>query len=181
MDGGVVMHIIKVGFWSILAIVLLQSSAAASEDPGGWTKAKWGMTDAQIEAAFPGQVRHYEKPAAWDSGMYADIYIPHVKVGSDSFEARFQMDGSTKKLVQVVLTKEGKDASFASLDAVEDMLATKYGPPSETHKSQTTVKGMEYDWTFPTTRIAASYTDLFVAKLLIINYRQRSTAGSPNL
>ena len=29
------------------------STAQMAEDPGGWTKAKWGMTTAELQQAFP--------------------------------------------------------------------------------------------------------------------------------
>jgi hypothetical protein len=40
---------------TIMAVALLASGHAqnAADDPGGWTKAKWGMTAAQVKAAYP--------------------------------------------------------------------------------------------------------------------------------
>ena len=45
---------------TFVASGLAQNSA---DDPGGWTKAKWGMTEDQIKAAFPeaGPVRFFKQ------------------------------------------------------------------------------------------------------------------------
>jgi len=42
--------------FQLTAVFLLAVGAFAqnaADDPGGWTKAKWGMTEAEIKAAFP--------------------------------------------------------------------------------------------------------------------------------
>ena len=43
--------------YAVLALLLFSDRATIAQDkvidPGGWTKAKWGMTEAQIKAAFP--------------------------------------------------------------------------------------------------------------------------------
>jgi hypothetical protein len=41
---------------SHLTAVLISCVAfaqSAADDPGGWTKAKWGMTEDEVKAAFP--------------------------------------------------------------------------------------------------------------------------------
>ncbi len=38
---------------SVIAIAALAFGQNPSDDPGGWTKAKWGMTEAELRATFP--------------------------------------------------------------------------------------------------------------------------------
>jgi len=128
------------------ALCLLAALAAfAAEDPGGWTKAKWGMTDDQLLAAFPEQAVRLDPPE--QNG--ARVAIRSIDLAGAKFDVYFiPSDAGLRK---VVLTAQHQPAT--SLDflfqTVQNLLVDKYGRPWRSDESAAT----SLQWSFPTTTI----------------------------
>ena len=74
---------------AVLALYLLSGPAMFAQDkvidPGGWTKAKWGMTEAQIKTAFP------EAKPIIDNGDPL-LGLEHYEVGPIKYRVTFYFD-----------------------------------------------------------------------------------------
>ena len=113
------------GFWGCIRIVAIAATVSCAKapnvfdagiaDPGGFQKAKWGMTAEQLLAAFPGS-HQAQNDAGWDTVQLADFRIP----------------GGTGSLVLQLDNKELYRAMVWGnerfrCDELASLLATKYG------------------------------------------------------
>jgi hypothetical protein len=61
-----------------------------ADDPGGWLKAKWGMTQPRISEAFPGQTNMYND---WSRSKPAlALGINGTVIASAHYDVRFFFD-----------------------------------------------------------------------------------------
>lgn len=125
-------------------------SAALAADPAGWSRARWGMSDAQILDAFAGQAVPLEAliPApdrAFQDGGVAAIGIPSLAIGSIDCQVFFltQPAGLHRIMIHPADTD---DATYAAL---ESRLVEKYGRAW----SRTTDVGRLSQWTLDTTLV----------------------------
>lgn len=150
----------------LLGIVAVAGLAQnPGDDPGGWTKAKWGMTEDQIKAAFPdaAQVRFFRETNR--------LGLPAYNIDRIRFEVVFGFDASGA-LQEVTLfdefTAEGmrQFTDTQRLSAIPGVatgienvkgdllnsLTTKYGKFSD---HAITEKGTqdEWSWLFPSTTV----------------------------
>jgi hypothetical protein len=160
----------------IVKLSLLAAAAAfAADDPGGWTKAKWGMTDAQILAAFPGQAVRLDPP---DAG--AHIAIKAFDLAGSPFYVRFLTDpesGLNRVVVHAPhLSSERLDLLFQNL---QNMLVEKYGRPWKSAEFGES----ELQWSFPSTTITLGRTKVtgFGTQFLTLIYVKRVAKYSDKL
>jgi hypothetical protein len=135
----------------------------AAEDPGGWTKAKWGMTSAEIIKLFQGDA----------AGSTPRLTIPSYEVAGTKFRVLLIMD-KDDRLDHVSLSPIAMaDSTDALFQSVEELLVQRYGRPWKSDEAGTT----EFQWTFPTTVITLSRTKSAIAgaALVSISYRHRAT------
>jgi hypothetical protein len=128
----------------LLPLIAAAAIAIAADDPAGWSKARWGMSDAQILQAFDGQ--------AVRAG--SRIVIPSIELAGARFRVTFQPD-KAGHLHSVVFT--AIDPPTDSLaQAVEELLASKYGHPWKTQAAHTT----DTQWAVGATVIQLTHTHL---------------------
>jgi hypothetical protein len=137
---------------SVSLLIALAAALSAADDPGGWTAAKWGMTEAQLRDAFPAQ------PVS-------------VELAGTTFHVRFisTKDALTQvKLDPVEPVKQGLDSLFQDL---QNMLVEKYGRPWSSTEGPTS----ELQWTFKTTTISLSRVRLsgFGTQFVFLTYRKK--------
>ena len=115
--------------WGLFAITLLPCQISAQpEDVRGWNRARWGMTEREIENTFKGKVKRRREPIIdKQEGIYVNQEIHDLTFAHTKFTVSFVMDDKTNQLMEVVLTPKG--SHFRVLFGIlENKLVTKYGP-----------------------------------------------------
>lgn len=129
--------------------------SAQAEDPHGWTKAKWGMTEAEIKAAFPDA--KIVNPGARLSFLAYD----GLQIGVIHYHVQFSFDKDA--LIQVNLQPEGDRAvvSEVAQGALLTGLKDKYGAPQSHENPIASPAGQEHEWewTFPESVIALTFAE----------------------
>ena len=152
--------------WTITLWAAAQPAAAAPGDLPGWEAARWGMTAAELEAAFGERLSPL--PGRWVyGGAYARQAILKVSLGELDFTAYFQMNESDDRLQQVLLERRQQQALPGSFEKLQDHLETLYGPASEACLlSERDPTGLELVWRFPTTTVHAAFLNFFSTSVL---------------
>lgn len=155
-----------------LIITIGASSALAqnpNDDPSGWTKAKWGMTEQDLRKVFP-----EAEPLQKDVFQHLDIQ--HFRIDGESigaklaelFKVTFVLDKEAK-LTSVHLATEGKlvksdgtdfggpplsVAQFTEIFLLQK-LTDNYGKPTQTSSEEDSgTQAQKWVWIFPTTQIS---------------------------
>jgi hypothetical protein len=166
-----------------LALFLLSIPLAAQPaklDPGGWSYARWGMTDAQILDASSGQARRLEgvipdKQRSFD-GAIAAVGVPSLDLTRQDTGRIFFICAPDSGLEEVKV--QLADPSPDAFDRLEAALVQKYGRPW----SSSAVQERQSQWTFPTTVITLQRLDIrsIGFRSLWLSYARRQ-APNPNL
>ena len=145
---------------------LMPPAAAAPEDLPGWEAARWGMTAAELEAAFGARLSPL--PGRWIyGGAYARQAILKTSLGGLDFTAYFQMSETDDRLQQVLLERRQQQALPGSFEKLQGQLEDLYGPASEACLlSERNPTGLELVWRFPTTTVHATFLNFFSTSLL---------------
>lgn len=152
-----------------LYIVFAIGALAAADDPGGWTRAKWGMTEDQVITAFGGEVTRFAKP---DSANGARIGIERLDLSGTTFKVYMSMDAGGK-LERVLLSPiDPKAATDGLFQSLQELLVEKYGRPWVTKEGRIT----DVQWTVGSTVIQLTRADLALINMRIVSvqYRRRS-------
>jgi hypothetical protein len=153
---------------SVIAVTLLPLQISArAKDVKGWDKARWGMTEREIQMTFKGKVEQRQEPIIdKQEGIYVSQEINDLTFANTKFTVSFVMDEKTDRLREVVLTPEG--SHFRVLfELLEKKLITKYGPVTFRGKEDVDMEklgknGYGQDqisrvWRFPSTLITLEY------------------------
>jgi len=159
--------------WLLAIVAVAGRAQTPADDPGGWTKAKWGMTVDQIKAAYP-------DAAQVPSLAVTRLRLPAYKINSYRFEVVFWFDASDT-LQEVALSDEFSVEGMKRLqdnqltaaqrtypisgaargienikDDLLSSLTAKYGKFSD---HAVTEKGTqdEWLWLFPTTTVKLTW------------------------
>jgi hypothetical protein len=112
---------------------------SAADDPAGWSKARWGMTDAQLSDAFGADTTH-------SHGRIA-IAITLAGIPCRAEMIPDQAGHLDAVLVEPVKSSDMTDSLYLNL---QDLLVQKYGRPWKSGEESGVTK---LQWTFPTTLI----------------------------
>lgn len=136
----------------ITALLLLGFTHIVQAEPpadvDGWNKLKWGMTEAEVAAAFP-NAAPFEHP---NSSKCMRAIDPEDVLGYQ-FRIVLIFDCETKTLSNVSMGPSGlrtRVVAVGIMEKVLDELKAKYGPPTKTKQSKT---GATFTWIFPSTKI----------------------------
>jgi hypothetical protein len=159
--------------WPLLVVGTIFAQEAQELD--GWRAAKWGMTEADVLAAFAGEATRLEKPEEFRSGDIGKVEIPKYEVQSTKYRVRFGFDDKGALSLVVIGPPDNgtvgvsHESAFRSL---ESLLTEKYGKPTSAKDEVPTRTRM---WRFPRTVISLTY---FVSAaefdLLLLSYRPPS-------
>ncbi len=127
----------------------------AGRDPGGWTNARWGMTEAEILQALPGQAVRLEgiipiKERTFN-GVVARIGVPRLDLGKHTFRIFFICDPALRRVMM-----QADEASPEAFIGIEALLVQRYGYPWVRSRRER----MQSLWSFATTAITLRYVDL---------------------
>ena len=155
----------------IVAVLVTAGMLYAKEgDPGGWQKAKWGMTAALIQKAYGGTIP------------------TETEIGAFKYAVRLGYDGKGK-LQEVDLSAIEKDGlSVYYTDAVGKLKA-KYGAPETEESDLKDIMNQRGQavWLFKKTKITVKFFQSIYggveSKLLYIRYQKSGMVekGSENL
>jgi len=153
---------------AVFAITLLPFQISAQpKDIKGWNKARWGMTEREIENAFKGKVeRRLEPIIDKKEGIHVYQEIHDQTFADTKFTVSFVMDDKTNQLKEVVLTPKGSHFKVL-FEILENKLLTKYGPVTHRDKDDIDMEklgknGYGQDqisrtWRFPSTIVTLEY------------------------
>lgn len=128
--------------------LLIAATALAADDPGGWSKAKWGMTDDELVKAFDGQVVRFAKV---DPFQHASVGIESIEVSGVQFKVYMApIDGKLDHILFASVNQT--DNTEETFQLLQNLLVQKYGRPWKSDAAGS----VELQWTFPTTVVQLS-------------------------
>lgn len=137
--------------------VAVAASAAPDPEDGGWRGARWGMTEEEVLAAFPGEARRLEKPQKLADGNTVGIGIDRHVVGGTELRVRFVFDPGGKLALVSLRTDAGTYAPVAAFEATRDALAARLGPPAATSADANYVDMRQASWWTAQSRVDVKY------------------------
>lgn len=149
----------------ILLLLLAAPLAAAPDDVSGWRAARWGMTAAELEAAFDGRLTRLPGRREY-GGAYAELALLGVRVAGHRFDAYFQMGETSGRLQQVLLERARRWAGPRGFVELAEALRRRYGPPTRTCADAGDggrPTAAEAVWRFPTTTVHAVLLDFYTS------------------
>lgn len=154
-------------------MIAASSAAIAADDPGGWSKANWGMTADQILAAFPGEAARMPEP---DKYNHAAVSIDSIDVAGTTFRVYFIPDDAGRLAAVNIQPRDMAGNSESTFQSVENLLVEKYGRPWKSDDAET-----ELQWTFPTTTLTLAKTTLPGSRAVFVSltYTHRIPASNP--
>ncbi len=177
----------KLAIVALAGIIVFSSHLsvlARPKDVEGWNKARWGMTEAQIESTFEGRVEKFpqsEKYEAW----YVNLWIRSLDIGGNQYELLFQMDEKTRQLKGILISPKGEEGTFLrKFKSLEQLLLGKYGSPSyKENVDHGFGPNFVRSWIFPTTTIRLYYykSNLSDIALLRLSYRPTKAEDYDNI
>jgi hypothetical protein len=138
------------------------AQSKSNVDIKGWNEAEWGMTEAQLLAAFKGNIIK-EKRTTLDDGVYRELKIPHFIIDGLKFDVFFEMSSIDDKLRRVFLMHG--PASATDFSRFERLLTSKYGPAVQKDESRPKegrpIRAQKTaSWLLPSTKIELSYKEM---------------------
>lgn len=146
------------------------AAVTAADDPAGWTKARWGMTETELAEAFGPEIVHLDPPERI-SGVPVHLAVD-VDLAGTPFRAILAPDKDGKLYNVVLSPRQEKDRSPYTFQSIENLLVQKYGHPWKTAANHTT----ELQWSFPSTVIVLSITEMKQLDfcLLTLQYKHKT-------
>jgi hypothetical protein len=178
-----------------IALILGLTTAALAQQPtrsemtkdvDGWSKAKWGMAEAEVWQAFQGEAVRFPERRNYKN-TYATIGIPDYRIGNYRFKVMFMLDSKTNLLTGVNIQPFDQDVGGlllgnyrgpvpdgpgpeALFDELKPLLTQKYGQPTSSETSRTNEHIAV--WRFPTTTIQLNYSTVLGIRSMVLNYRK---------
>jgi hypothetical protein len=121
--------------------------------PPVWRGARWGMTKAEVLAAFPGEAQRLPRPADFaqpqpGSSVTAgssDLTIPAYEADGTKFRVLFGFEADGLNRVHLSAVKPGE----ATCGDVEKRLTEQHSKPSQRDRTGTSLRGEEITWKRP--------------------------------
>lgn len=159
---------------ALIALAASLAFAADKDDPGGWTKAKWGMTAQEITQAFAGGAIRRDPPEKV-SGLPVTLCVSPVDLAGTKFEALMvpDMDGKLKGVLLQAL--KGEDQNAYLFQRVEDLLIQKYGRGWKSGADHDT----SLQWAFPTTVVTLTMTAMPAMNFYVVTLKYAYKPDAP--
>jgi hypothetical protein len=129
------------------APVTTTTTSTIPSPPPVWGAAHWGMTKAEVLAAFPGQAQPLPQPVTFGPHTpgTSDVAIPAYDVEGAKFRVLFGFDGDALNRVFLSALK----AAEATCGDLEKQLTDKYAAPADRNVTQTNVRLEQIVWKRP--------------------------------
>src|SRR5208337_1616445 len=96
---------------SAYIVMALGGALMAGDDPGGWSKARWGMTDAAVIKAFDGKAKRVEKE---DKNHLGQLAIDGLEIAGVKFDVSMEF-GKDNKLATVTFFPSDQSAGISQV------------------------------------------------------------------
>jgi hypothetical protein len=149
----------------LFAFAAAISTAAQAGDPGEWRGARWGMTQDEVLAAFPGEARRLEKPQTLADGNVVALGVDRFVVGATDFRVRFVFDAAGKLALVSLRTDPSTYARPEAFVVTRAALAERLGAPGADSSDSSYVDLRQTSWWTPRSRIDVKYVDGVVVVL----------------
>jgi hypothetical protein len=128
--------------------------------PPVWRTARWGMSKADVLAAFPKEVLRLEKPADFAQPQpgsilvagSSDVAIPAYEGEGATFRVLFGFQLDALNRIHLAVPK----ATAATCGDIEKALTDKHGPATKRGPTGSSLKGEEIAWILPDQTIVLS-------------------------
>lgn len=160
----------------IISLLLFTQTYAYAETPqniSGWNDVKWGMTEAEVEAAFPGQIVPFKNITGTDCGFTQEL--EGQLIDGYYLDIFFNHDCKTNKLDGVTLVPYDKwyrQQASGAFDNLSKEFSIKYGVSSSSNSSEIDANRK---WIFPSTSIEMTLVavDDNTPVIFMIDYKER--------
>jgi hypothetical protein len=114
--------------------------------PPVWREARWGMTKAEVLAAFPGEAQTLPQPADFGpQGGSTDVAIPSYEMEGMAFRVLFGFEADALNRVRLAAIKAGP----ATCGDVEKVLTAAHAAPADRNTTQTNLRVETVVWKRP--------------------------------
>lgn len=150
-------------------IAAVALTCAAADDPGGWSKAKWGMTEPQLADAFGSAMVRLDPPERI-SGRPIHLAVD-LDLAATPFRALLIPDADGHLSSVLLSPRSDKNRSGYTFAAVQQLLVQKYGRPWKSEAKDTT----SLQWSLPTTVITLTLIEdkQFGFAILTLQYKRK--------
>lgn len=144
---------------ALLASVALAIAAAQSNAPDlrGWSTSTWGMTAAEVRAAFPAAAG--VSPADRDFGNLGTLQLRDIEIGPVRGSATFYFPPDTDRLVAVRLRPDPSLPCASAFAQLQEALVEKYGRPTSAEKVTDRITTHTVQWNLRSTVIRLAWFD----------------------
>jgi hypothetical protein len=133
--------------------------------PPVWRSARWGMTRAEVLAAFPREAQRLDRPADFAKPQpgsilaagSSDIAIPTYDADGATFRVLFGYEADALKRVHLAAVKPRAE----TCGDLEKALTERHSAPSQRASTGSSLKGEEIVWTLPDQTIVLSCGGVF--------------------
>ena len=125
--------------------------------PPVWRTAHWGMTKAEVLAAFPGEAQRLEQPADFGpkGAGSTDVAIPAYEIDGMKFRVLFGFEKEALGRIHLAAIKAGD----STCSDVEKVLTEKHAAPSDRSTTQTNLRREQIVWKRPDQTITLVCSD----------------------
>jgi hypothetical protein len=115
--------------------------------PPVWRSAHWGMTKAQVLAAFPGEAQQLAQPVNFGPEVpgASDLTIPAYEADGLGFRVLFGFEADSLNRVHLSVIK----AAEATCGDVEKLLTDKHSAPADRSSTRTNLRTDRTVWKLP--------------------------------
>lgn len=126
--------------------------------PPVWGAAHWGMTKAQVLAAFPGQAQQLAQPVQFGPQVpgSSDVAIATYDMAGHAFRVLFGFEADALNRVYLSALK----AAEGTCGDLEKLLTDKNGAPSDRSTTQTNVRLEQIVWKRPEQTITLGCSEM---------------------
>ena len=125
--------------------------------PPVWRGARWGMTEAEVLAAFAGEVQAMDPPASFAQARTgaASLAIPVYEADGTRFRVLFGFSADVLNRIQLAASK----AEPGACEDLEKRLTDENGPASSRTDTVTSMRVRELAWSLPRQTITLTCGD----------------------
>ncbi len=138
---------------------------ASPGDEGDWRAARWGMTEDEVLAAFPGEAKRLESPLKLKDGNTVAVGIEKHAIGDTEFTVRFVFEPPGKLALVSLRTPLKAYAKPEAFLATKKVLVERLGPPGAESSDDNFVDLRQASWWTRRDRIDLKYVDGVVVVL----------------
>ena len=140
------------------APVSTTTTTTVPSPPPVWGAAHWGMTKAEVIAAFPGQAQQLPQPVQFGPQVpgSSDVAIATYDMGGHQFRVLFGFEADALNRVYLSAIKPAESAC----GDVEKLLTDKNGAPSDRGTTQTNVRLEQIVWKRPEQTITLACSEM---------------------